>query len=60
MDVHGTKLGSRLASQSIPTWNQILSWLTEMESLRKLLPKPQVSTMVVGTDHPIIYWNHEN
>jgi hypothetical protein len=29
---------SSLASQSIPTWNQIISWLTEMESLRKLLP----------------------
>jgi hypothetical protein len=28
-----------LASQSIPTWNRIISWLKEMESLRKLPPE---------------------
>ena len=28
-----------LASQSIPTSNQIISWLKEMEGLRKLLPE---------------------
>ena len=27
-----------LASQSIPTSNQIISWLKEIESIRKLLP----------------------
>ncbi len=25
-----------LASQSIPTWNQIIAWLSEMETLRKV------------------------
>jgi hypothetical protein len=29
----------KVASQSIPTSNQIISWLNEMESLRKLLPE---------------------
>ena len=28
-----------VASQSIPSWNRIISWLKEMESLRKLLPE---------------------
>lgn len=27
---------SLLASQSIPSWNQIISWLKEMETLRSM------------------------
>jgi hypothetical protein len=26
----------KLASQSIPSWNQIISWLKEMETLRTI------------------------
>lgn len=37
-----------LASQSIPTWNQIISWLQEIESLRELLPELSGWPMVVG------------
>jgi hypothetical protein len=31
-----SKVGSSLASQSIPSWNQIISWLKEMETLRSI------------------------
>src|SRR5688500_6042630 len=36
-----------LASQSIPTSNQIISWLKEIESLRKLLPEDSGLHLVV-------------
>jgi ppGpp synthetase/RelA/SpoT-type nucleotidyltranferase len=39
---------SLLASQSILGWNQIISWLKEMESLRNGCLKSQVWPMVVG------------
>ncbi len=37
-----------LASQSIPTSNQIISWLGEMASLRKVLPKVSGLPPVMG------------
>jgi eukaryotic-like serine/threonine-protein kinase len=37
-----------VASQSIPTSNQIISWLKEMESLRKLLPERSDLPQVCG------------
>jgi hypothetical protein len=30
----GSEVSSSLASQSIPSWNQIIAWLKEMEALR--------------------------
>jgi len=39
---------SRLASQSIPTSNQVFSWLKEMDSLRKLLPGVSSLPVLVG------------
>jgi len=29
-----------LAAQSIPTWNQIIVWLREMDTLRQAAAKP--------------------
>jgi hypothetical protein len=50
------------APQSIPISNQIISWLKDMESLRKLLPEVSGLALVIGNwvrnDHPIIDWNH--
>ena len=37
-----------LASQSIPTSNQILSWLKGIEGLRKLLPEVSGLPLVMG------------
>jgi len=46
---------SSLASQSIPTSNQIISWLKEIESLRKLLPRVSGLPQVVEIESdPII------
>ena len=39
-----------LASQSIPTSNQIISWLKEMESFRKLLPEVSGLPPVMGIE----------
>ncbi len=38
-----------LASQSIPTSNQIISWLKEIESLRKLLTSVSDLSLVTGS-----------
>ena len=39
---------SSLASQSIPTSNQIISWLKEIETLRKVLPEVSGLPLVMG------------
>jgi hypothetical protein len=44
----GYKWSSGLASQSIPTSNQILSWLKELESLPKVLPEVSGLPLAVG------------
>jgi len=39
-DLHGSRrrLCRVLAFQSIPSWNRIISWLKEMETLRQMPP----------------------
>ena len=55
---------SFVASQSIPSWNQIISWLKEMETLRQKyaliayrprLNRPSRAVII----SPRMYWNQE-
>jgi hypothetical protein len=48
-DIHVVmKMLRKMASQNIPSWNRIVSWLLEMESLRKMLPEDSGSPLIVG------------
>ena len=53
---------SRLASQSIPSWNRIAAWISEVENL----PRTSVNSSVVSgaekrlePTHPVFDWNQE-
>ena len=48
LSYHIEEHGEELESHSIPTSNQIVSWLKEMESLRKLLSEVSDSPLIVG------------
>lgn len=57
---HATLLSLMLlvASQSIPTWNQIIDWLKEMESLDRLLHSKRVDANQCQGFYPLQYWNN--
>jgi hypothetical protein len=51
---------SSLASQSIPSWNQIVGWLKEMETFLASQPEhknPQIGRIESLRNYPLSHWN---
>ena len=45
-------------SQSIPSWNQIIDWLKEMETLRQVAAQQHVDANQSQGFYPLQCWNN--